>query len=237
MANEFTKPNSITPAVLGQLANPDDYNQNIAGQSKEAIVGIDADGSFADVDLGDESLVANGALIKNIKLREGYKLKFYNASGVFQNDVNLGQASPSLIGQVALATNAEAEAGTNTEKAVVPSNLKYLYGDTRILAWVRFDGTGTPSINDSYNVASISDLGTGRYRINYTNTLPHSNYAFFFSLGSLDTGNYNDMKVCTVKKDTTPQTTYIDIETFHGDDNNNEKRWSDMSEISVLIVG
>ena len=87
MAGEFTKPNNIVPAVLGQIANPDDYNQNIAGQSKGSIVGIDIDGSFADVDLGDESLITNGALIKNIKLRQGYYLKFYNASGVFQNDV------------------------------------------------------------------------------------------------------------------------------------------------------
>lgn len=98
MAGEFTKPNNITPAVLGQIANPDDYNQNIAGQSKGAIVGIDVNGSFADVDLGDEALITNGALIKNIKLREGYYLKFYNASGVFQRNVNLDIASSTLAG-------------------------------------------------------------------------------------------------------------------------------------------
>lgn len=102
MAGEFIKPNNIVPAVLGQIANPDDYNQNIAGQSKGAIVGIDIDGSFADVDLGDEALITNGALIKDIKLREGYFLKYYNSSGVFQRNVNLGQATTSLIGQVFL---------------------------------------------------------------------------------------------------------------------------------------
>ena len=30
MANEFLKSNSIKPAILGQIANPDEYNQNIA---------------------------------------------------------------------------------------------------------------------------------------------------------------------------------------------------------------
>jgi len=43
-------------------------------------------------------------------------------------------------------------------------------------AWIRFDGTGTPSIDDSFNVSSITDNGTGDYTITFTNALPSTNY-------------------------------------------------------------
>lgn len=59
-----------------------------------------------------------------------------------------------------------------------------------VVAWVNFDGTGTPSINASYNVSSITDNGTGDYTLNFTNALVDANYgvsinvvAFSTSLG------------------------------------------------------
>jgi hypothetical protein len=44
-------------------------------------------------------------------------------------------------------------------------------------AWVNFNGTGTPAIRASGNVSSITDLGTGQYRINFTNAMPDANYS------------------------------------------------------------
>ena len=44
-------------------------------------------------------------------------------------------------------------------------------------AWCNFDGTGTPAIRGSYNCSSISDIGTGSYKVN-------------FSTGMSDEGNY-----------------------------------------------
>ena len=37
-------------------------------------------------------------------------------------------------------------------------------------AWVNFDGIGVVYIRDSYNVSSITDVGTGSYRVNYSST-------------------------------------------------------------------
>lgn len=45
-------------------------------------------------------------------------------------------------------------------------------------AWVNFNGTGTVAIRASGNVSSITDIGTGSYRVNFTNAMPDSNYAF-----------------------------------------------------------
>lgn len=44
-------------------------------------------------------------------------------------------------------------------------------------AWVNFNGTGTVAIRDSYNVSSITDLGTGNYRVNYTTNMADGNYS------------------------------------------------------------
>ena len=43
-------------------------------------------------------------------------------------------------------------------------------------AWVNFNATGTPSIRASGNVSSITDGGTGRFTINFTNAMPDANY-------------------------------------------------------------
>lgn len=44
-------------------------------------------------------------------------------------------------------------------------------------AWVNFDGTGTVAIRASFNVTSITDLGTGQYTVNFTNSMPDANYS------------------------------------------------------------
>ena len=43
-------------------------------------------------------------------------------------------------------------------------------------AWVNFNGTGTVAIRDSHNVSSITDDGTGIYRVNFTNNMANVNY-------------------------------------------------------------
>jgi hypothetical protein len=51
-------------------------------------------------------------------------------------------------------------------------------------AWVNFNGTGTVAIRASFNVSSITDNGTGWYRVNFTNAMPDTNYAAIFDSGT-----------------------------------------------------
>jgi len=44
-------------------------------------------------------------------------------------------------------------------------------------AWVNFNGTGTVAIRSSFNVASITDGGTGIFRINFATDLASSDYS------------------------------------------------------------
>ena len=41
--------------------------------------------------------------------------------------------------------------------------------------WFHFDGSGTASISDSFNVSSLDDDGTGQYGLHYTNNLATAN--------------------------------------------------------------
>jgi hypothetical protein len=47
--------------------------------------------------------------------------------------------------------------------------------------WVMFNGTGTVAIDDSFNTASISDVGTGQYTVNFSNNM---NSATYFTTGA-----------------------------------------------------
>lgn len=71
-------------------------------------------------------------------------------------------------------------------------------------AWVNFNGTGTVAIRAAGNVSSITDTGTGNYRINFTTAMPDANYAAVFGNawnGQRDSGT------------NTASTTYLDIVT------------------------
>ena len=56
---------------------------------------------------------------------------------------------------------------------------------TRIAkAWANIDGTGTPSLQDSYNVSSLTDTATGRYTLNFSSALANGDYAWAGSAGN-----------------------------------------------------
>ena len=62
-------------------------------------------------------------------------------------------------------------------------------------AWVNFQGTDTFGINDSFNITSCDDNGTGDYDINITNALSN---ASFSSTSSCTGDSSNDNRgVCT----------------------------------------
>ena len=45
-------------------------------------------------------------------------------------------------------------------------------------AWVNFNGTGTIATRDSFNVSSLTDVGAGQYRINFSNSMANTGYSF-----------------------------------------------------------
>ena len=64
----------------------------------------------------------------------------------------------------------------------------------RCYSWVNFNGTGTVAIRASFNVSSITDNGTGNYRVNFTNALPDANYSVVAGAAKQDTNNDGNIK-------------------------------------------
>lgn len=50
-----------------------------------------------------------------------------------------------------------------------------------VRAWAYFNGQGTPSIYGSGNVSSLTDLGVGDYRVNFTAAMPDQTFVAFGS--------------------------------------------------------
>lgn len=107
------------------------------------------------------------------------------AAGTVSGDaVHKGQtASTTDTGLVELATQVEAETGTDATRAVTPLTLRQAFragGSAPVYAcraWVNFNGTGTVAIRASGNVSSITDNGVGDYTINFATALPDGNYS------------------------------------------------------------
>ena len=43
-------------------------------------------------------------------------------------------------------------------------------------AWVNFNGKNTPSIRDSFNVSSLTDIATAEYDVNFSTNFANTNY-------------------------------------------------------------
>jgi hypothetical protein len=98
----------------------------------------------------------------------------------------LDQTADTFAAAVALASQAEAEAGTENTKVMTPLRVEQAIVDRfnvsgsaptyACRAWVNFDGTGTVAIRASGNVSSITDQGVGDYLINFVTAMPDANY-------------------------------------------------------------
>jgi hypothetical protein len=107
------------------------------------------------------------------------------ADGTATGDaVHKGQtASTTDTGLVELATQVEAETGTDATRAITPLTLRQAFRATGAApvyacrAWVNFNGTGTVAILASGNVSSVTDNGVGNYTINFETALPDGNYS------------------------------------------------------------
>lgn len=62
-------------------------------------------------------------------------------------------------------------------------------------AWISFNGTGTPSITQSFNVSSITDVNTGRFNINLTNAVS-ATACVVVGVAKQGNSDNGDQKIC-----------------------------------------
>jgi hypothetical protein len=97
-----------------------------------------------------------------------------------QNDTNAYVTAPAVdqrqVNEMVRGLASDLPAGVDLSKAK---------------AWVYLKGTGTIVIKASYNVKSITDLATGRYRVDFAVPFKSANYAWF-AMGASGTRNLVD---------------------------------------------
>ena len=90
-------------------------------------------------------------------------------------------------------------------------------------AWVNFDGSGTVSIRDSYNIASVTDNGTGDWTLNYSTAMSNTSYVVFGNGANVIGVSGTVMTQTWTAEQTTPFTTSASrvISMFKGGDGAN----------------
>ena len=68
--------------------------------------------------------------------------------------------------------------------------------------WAELNGTGTISLDDNFNVGSVTDNGTGDYRFTYSNAFSSSNNSVQGTSNAVHTQAYDS------------QTTYAELRTY-----------------------
>jgi len=88
-------------------------------------------------------------------------------------------------------------------------------------AWNKFQGDGTIALEDSFNVGTLTDVGTGEYRSAYTSAMNSDNYAHSISSAFFE----------GVSSDTATTTALINYFT------SNRTALADVKEVAMLIFG
>lgn len=84
-----------------------------------------------------------------------------------------------------------------------------------VRAWVRFTGTGTPTISASGNVSSITDNGVGHYTVNFSTAMPDISYATFGTLQTNNTGTIGNPLAVNVSNNNPPTTSSVRVRTMY----------------------
>ena len=97
-------------------------------------------------------------------------------------------AKGDLISATAASTVARLAVGSDAQILVADSTAStgLKWADNQIKAFVEFTGVGTVTIQTSFNVSSVTDVGTGVYKVNYTTAMASAAYAFL--LGTTKAG-------------------------------------------------
>jgi hypothetical protein len=99
---------------------------------------------------------------------------------------------------ISLPDNAYTNVATIQSTTSTPPVIKNSSGTevgTFCRAWVNFNGQGTVAIRAAFNVSTITDLGTGKYSLNFTTPMPSVNYALTASSHAMATLNNRNITV------------------------------------------
>ena len=98
-------------------------------------------------------------------------------------------SAPSIAGN-AVATQAQQETGTSTTVLVTPGRQQFHQSALKVwlsLTW----SAGTPTVQQSYNVTSLTDVSTGVALPNFTVPFANSNWASMLGFQAINLATYS----------------------------------------------
>ena len=156
--------------------------RDISRQSKKQIVNISSNTSNIDVDGGFSGSTLD-VYLNGSKLIQNADYALNGNSGII---LTQSAVSGDVIEFVIKTTSnilSIVDTSALVDEAVTFSKLSNSATEAdnaqkrTAKAWVNFNGTGTVAIRASFNVSSVTDLGVGKYRINFTNSFSDGNYS------------------------------------------------------------
>ena len=72
----------------------------------------------------------------------------------------------------------------------------------RAKAWLNLNGTGTIAIVDDFNISSVTDIGNGRYKATFTNSMSNANYVVVGTSEYIE-GSGNQYQIISIVGSTT----------------------------------
>jgi len=160
---------TLPRAGLGTAASAD------TGTAAGNIPVLDGSGQIASGVLTNAAVADNAITLAKMAHGTDGELITYDATGAPAN-VAVGTSGQVLTsGGAGVAPTFQTAAGGGADTSL--SNLSATGEQMVCQAWVNFDGTGTVAINDSHNVSSITDNGTGNYNVNFTTAMGNGEYA------------------------------------------------------------
>ena len=78
-------------------------------------------------------------------------------------------------------------------------------------AWINLNGGGTIAARDSFNVASLTDSGTGKYDINYSSNMGNTSYIISTLSSNLDGNDDGNQRISGERKSNTRSTSMTPV--------------------------
>jgi len=107
--------------------------------------------------------------------------KLISLSGIPSGSGVIPSANLTSVAQKGANSDITSLSGLTTPLSIAQGGT----GGNLVYAYVMFNaGTGTPVIAGSYNVTSITDVGVGKYTVNFTTAFSNANYCVLGVAGS-----------------------------------------------------